>query len=111
MTQGPGIAIIVPFLNEEDGIARLVVELNALVRANDAYRFEIVYVDDGSDDDSVARVLAAKHDYFFRLIKLSRNFGSHAALRAGIQHATSGLITFLYADLQDPPQGGCPTDC
>ena len=44
-----------------------------------------------------------KHkNYKCKLVKLSKNFGSHAALRAGIQNSTGDFITFLYADLQDP---------
>jgi len=96
------ISIIVPFLNEEDNIPRLGEELNRFNSEHPEIRFEIVLVDDGSTDHSVETVKSTAFPAGSRLISLSQNFGSHAALRAGIQHARGAFITFLYADLQDP---------
>jgi glycosyltransferase involved in cell wall biosynthesis len=96
------ISIIVPFLNEEDNIPRLGEELNRFTSEHPEIRFEIVLVDDGSTDHSVETVKSTAFPAGSRLISLSQNFGSHAALRAGIQHARGAFITFLYADLQDP---------
>jgi dolichol-phosphate mannosyltransferase len=64
---------------------------------------EVIFVNDGSKDHSVQRLKEQQHTaYKAKLISFSRNFGSHAALRAGIAHATGELICFNYADLQDP---------
>jgi dolichol-phosphate mannosyltransferase len=67
--------------------------------------YEIVFVDDGSKDKTVKEIqkLQSKHDNI-RLAKLSRNFGSHAAILAGLSITTGDVATFISADLQDPPE-------
>ncbi|MFO0911539.1 MAG: glycosyltransferase family 2 protein [Pirellulales bacterium] len=96
------ITIIIPFLNEEDNIQRLSDELGRFAGAHPELKLEFLLVNDGSTDRSVERIRAATFPAGTRLISLSQNYGSHAALRAGIQHARGAYITFLYADLQDP---------
>jgi dolichol-phosphate mannosyltransferase len=60
-------------------------------------------VDDGSSDNSIQLLKAQSYgEYEIKLVKLSKNFGAQAAVRAGIKHATGDYITFLPADLQDP---------
>jgi glycosyltransferase involved in cell wall biosynthesis len=97
------LSIIIPFLNEEGNILRLVNELEVFFRQHSEFQYEIVFVDDGSTDQSVT-LLKKVHFTFCtsKIIRLSKNFGSHAALRAGIFHATGEYIGFMYADLQDP---------
>jgi len=104
MPTQPDITIIIPFLNEEENIARLAGELNRFVDAQPQLRFELLLVNDGSTDHSVEMIRSTSFPLRTRLISLSQNYGSHAALRAGILHATGDYITFLYADLQDPPE-------
>ena len=66
---------------------------------------EIVCVDDGSRDDTYARLVArAAGDPRLRLVALTRNFGKEAALTAGIEAATGDMVVPLDADLQDPPE-------
>lgn len=97
-----GVSIIIPFLNESDNIENLVITLNDFFR-NKPYPIEVILVDDGSTDDSLQVLGRQKFgDYEIKVIKFSKNFGAHAAVRAGIQHATGDFITFLPADLQDP---------
>jgi dolichol-phosphate mannosyltransferase len=97
------ISVIIPFLNESENIPFLVSELNSFFSKNTDLGFEVIFVDDGSTDDSVPLLLSSKHEFYEgKVIKLSKNFGSHAALRAGIMHATGQYICFMYADLQDP---------
>jgi len=96
------ISIIIPFLNEADNVENLVATLNNFFD-NKAYEVEVVLVDDGSTDGSVDKLAQQQYGrYQIRLIKLSKNFGAHAAVRAGVQNATGDYITFLPADLQDP---------
>ena len=60
-------------------------------------------MDDGSTDNSIQLLRVQKFgDYDIKVIRLSKNFGAHAAVRAGIKHASGDYITFLPADLQDP---------
>ena len=98
----PDVSIIIPFLNEEDNIGNLGTGLNAFIEANKNINFEIILVNDGSTDNSVEAIRKASFPHATKLISLSQNFGSHAALRAGILHASGTYTTFLYADLQDP---------
>jgi glycosyltransferase involved in cell wall biosynthesis len=99
------ISIIIPFYNEQENVPDLVSKLNDFCESNQHLTFEIIFVNDGSTDSSCDLIKGFKNLRFSgRLINLARNFGSHAALRAGISEATGELITFLYADLQDPPE-------
>jgi len=68
------------------------------------YKFEVVCVDDGSTDDTLARLMAmADKDSRFRVLELSRNFGKEAALTAGLDAAHGDAVIPIDADLQDPP--------
>ncbi|MFN4313161.1 MAG: glycosyltransferase [Chitinophagaceae bacterium] len=96
------VSVIIPIFNEYDGIPFLVDSLNAFF-AQHPLRAEVIFVNDGSRDQSVERLSSMKHtSYQAKLISFSRNFGSHAALRAGIAEASGETICFNYADLQDP---------
>lgn len=98
----PDISLIIPFLNEEENIPRLVSVLNAYLPSL-GLDIELIFVDDGSTDQSLERLKQAEHrQYTAKIISLSKNYGSHAALRAGILKASGCKITFLSADLQNP---------
>ena len=94
------ISIIIPFLNEEKNIPSLVEKISSFIEENRQISFEVIFVDDGSTDNSVA--MLEDFGYSSKIVKLSKNYGSHPALRAGIQHANGKYIIFMYADLQDP---------
>ncbi len=97
------VTLVIPVFNEYEGIPYLVKSLNEFFALENMLKAEVIFVDDGSTDQSVKRLAAMKHiTYQARVISLSRNFGSHAALRAGIAHAKGDFICFNYADLQDP---------
>jgi len=97
------LSIIIPFFNEEDNIVNLVDTLSGFFNIENRFDGEVIFVNDGSTDNSKDLLLQQKHlNYKWKLISFSKNFGSHAALRAGIQNSTGDFITFLYADLQDP---------
>src|SRR5260221_12499500 len=73
--------------------------------ARDGLRFEIVFVNDGSRDNTLARLLdRGACDRRLRIINLSRNFGKEAALTAGIDHARGDVLIPMDIDLQDPPE-------
>lgn len=99
------LSVLIPLFNERDGIPGLVSELNAFFAARPDLRAEVIFIDDGSSDGSADALGRERHKaYQARVIRLSRNYGSHSALRAGILHARGSHITFLPADLQDPPE-------
>lgn len=97
------ISLIIPIYNEYEGIPFLVESLNDFFGVNMDLQGEVIFVDDGSTDLSSSKLREISHlTYKAKIITLSRNFGSHAALRAGIAHASGDRICFNYADLQDP---------
>src|SRR5712675_1515600 len=102
-----GLSIIVPVYNEASGLAalheRIAGAARDLRRAH-GLGCEVVYVDDGSSDDSlaVARRLSAD-GIDVQVVSLSRNFGKEAALMAGLDHARRGAVLFMDADGQHPP--------
>lgn len=98
------ITIIIPCFNEEGNIDRLVSEINRYLQALDSVKCEVIFVDDGSTDGTFQKLKKAPHkSYSAKLIRFSRNFGSHAALYAGIRSARGFYTTYLAADLQYSP--------
>ncbi len=97
------ISIIVPVYNEAESLPELYKELNQHSRSL-PYRFEMLFVDDGSQDGSV-KVLRtfAKKDHRVRLIRFSRNFGKEAAVTAGLHAARGNAALIMDADMQMPP--------
>ena len=97
------LSLVIPVYNERESLAALHAEI-AEVAAKLAERVELIFVDDGSKDDSwqVVRDLATK-DERVRGIKFRRNFGKAAALAAGFAAAKGGVIITMDADLQDDP--------
>lgn len=90
--------------NEAAGLDLLFQRIDAAT-APLGVNLEIVCVDDGSRDDTYARLVArAAGDPRLRLVALTRNFGKEAALTAGIEAATGDMVVPLDADLQDPPE-------
>jgi polyisoprenyl-phosphate glycosyltransferase len=102
-----GLSVVVPLYNEAAGLAPLHGRLSALARTlRQRYGLacEVVYVDDGSTDGTlaIARSLAADA-LDVQVVSLSRNFGKEAALMAGLDHARRGAVLFMDGDGQHPP--------
>ena len=99
------ISIIIPILNEESNIFSLFSELSSFIKQhNSHYNFQVIIVDDGSSDNSLELIETNKSllNCSLKIVKLSKNFGSYNALRAGVKFADGDIVTFTYADLQDP---------
>jgi len=104
---GTGLSIVVPLHNEAGGLERLhgrLIELAQVLQENRSLACEVVYVDDGSTDRTlaVARELPAL-GLDVQVVSLSRNFGKEAALLAGLDHARLGAVVFIDGDGQHPP--------
>src|SRR5712672_3673717 len=104
---GQGLSIVVPVYNEAAGLALLHERIGETAKAlRRRYRLacEVVYVDDGSADATlaIARGLAADA-LDVQVVSLSRNFGKEAALMAGLDHARRGAVLFMDGDGQHPP--------
>ena len=101
----PGLlSIVVPLCNEEESLKPLVGEILTAVGKLPEWKLELIFVDDGSGDDSWAKIreLAAA-DRRIRGIRFRRNFGKAAALEAGFRAATGEIVLTMDADLQDDP--------
>ena len=102
-----GLSIVVPLHNEAASLARMhtgLVEIARSLAANRGLACEVIYVDDGSRDDtlSIARALPATA-FDVQVVSLSRNFGKEAALLAGLDHARRDAVLFMDGDGQHPP--------
>ena len=102
----PLITILAPVKDEEEAIAPFVGRVRAVLDAlGEAQGWEILFIDDGSRDATLAAIMAQhREDARVRCISLSRNFGKEAALSAGLDHATGQVVIPLDVDLQDPPE-------
>jgi len=103
----PGLSIVVPLFNEANSLAALHARLVEVARRLSETRdlaAEVVYVDDGSRDATLATAHAlAAEALDVQVIALSRNFGKEAALLAGLDHARMGGVLFMDGDGQHPP--------
>ena len=102
-----GLSIVVPVFNEGSGLARFhaqLVEAARQLRQTRGLAAEVVYIDDGSRDDSLAVASALPAEALdVQVVSLSRNFGKEAALMAGLDHARFGAVLFMDGDGQHPP--------
>lgn len=98
------VTILIPSYNEEESIPLLYVELRKVIETLSQYEWEILFVNDGSKDQTleVIKVLRAK-DERVNYIDLSRNFGKENAMLAGFDYATGDCMIIMDADLQHPP--------
>jgi len=103
MNEKPYVSVVIPVLNEEENVEPLHERLREVLD-REASRREIIYVDDGSTDGTVARIRGLhEKDPTVKLVCLSRNFGHQLALTAGLDHAQGDLCITMDADLQHPP--------
>lgn len=98
------ISVVIPVYNNSAALHELTVRLVATL-GQYSQGYEIVYVNDGSRDNSFAILegLAAKNQAV-KVVNLSRNFGQHPAICAGFEHAAGDIIILMDADLQDSPE-------
>lgn len=98
-----GISVIVPFYNESETLPTFCQTIDEYSK-NLSFPIELVFVNDGSMDNSSLIIENYKFKYikFAKLINLSKNFGSHTAVRAGVKNSVYDICTWLGADLQEP---------
>lgn len=98
------ISLVCPFYNEGLGVSAFYEAICREIAQLPSYEFEVVCIDDGSNDDTLKQLVAlADNDIRFRAFELSRNFGKEAALTAGLDAAHGDVVIPIDADLQDPP--------
>ncbi len=101
----PCLSIAIPVFNEQENLPQLAARLRAAVGSLEFEDYEVIFVDDGSQD-ATPQILASLHesDPHIRVIRFSRNFGHQAALQAGMDECRGDALVFMDADLQDPPE-------
>ncbi|MEM6380135.1 MAG: glycosyltransferase, partial [Bacteroidota bacterium] len=95
----PKISVVVTVYNEEDNIKPLVEQITAALKD---FEYEIVYVDDGSSDDTIKNLKALQHDRL-KIVEFKKNYGQSLALMAGIAEASGEFIATMDGDLQNDP--------
>lgn len=97
------LSVIIPIYYNEKNIPQLYREIEDKLFDRGELQVEVICVDDGSKDDSYRELLRLQErDDRFKVVKLSRNYGSHIAILAGFAHATGDCMTMVAADLQEP---------
>ncbi|MFM7758430.1 MAG: glycosyltransferase family 2 protein [Crocinitomicaceae bacterium] len=98
------LSIVIPTYNEEGNITLLYDQLKEVLNAEGINKFELIYVNDGSSDESLSVIKElSEQDARVKFISFSRNFGHQHALKAGLDHATGDAVISMDADLQHPP--------
>lgn len=99
------ISIIIPTYYNELNIRKTYNELEEVVLKNlKKYNYELIFVDDGSKDNTVKEIEKVMENHKnIKLVTLSKNFGSHSAILAGLSVCTGDVASFISSDLQDPP--------
>lgn len=99
------ISVVVPIYNEEENIRPLYDRLTLTLRSLVDDNYEIIFVNDGSKDSSLAIIKTlCTQDLHIKYIHLSRNFGHQNAVFAGLENSNGENIVIIDADLQDPPE-------
>ena len=99
------ISLIVPCYNEAESLLSFDREIMKIVGQMKDYEFEIIYIDDGSEDGTLSVIREfSRQKKGVRYLAFSRNFGKEAAMYAGFCNATGDYVAVMDADLQDPPE-------
>ena len=99
------LTVVVPAYNEQEVILEFHRRLCSALEGADIDRAEILYVNDGSRDNTLPLLLELmREDRRVEVLDLSRNFGKEAAMTAGLDHAHGDAVVVIDADLQDPPE-------
>jgi glycosyltransferase involved in cell wall biosynthesis len=103
-SSSPDLSIVIPLYNEEESIPLLYQELTDAL-AEIGYSYEVIIVDDGSQDNSFAQLRAVyQRDPRWRIIRFRHNFGQTAGLSAGFEAAQGRIVITMDADLQNDPR-------
>jgi glycosyltransferase involved in cell wall biosynthesis len=98
------LSIVIPLLNEEESLNELYNWIASVMRSN-SFSYEILFIDDGSTDNSWKTIKKiAAEDPFVKGIKFNRNYGKSQALHVGFEKAEGDVIITMDADLQDNPE-------
>ncbi len=100
------IEIVVPCYNEQECVEKLYTEVDRVFNGLEGYEFSILYVNDGSKDETLSRIKRLADQYGddkVHYISFARNFGKEAAIYAGFENSSGDYVVLMDADLQHPP--------
>ncbi len=97
MTANPHISVVIPVYNEAESLAQLQSELTKVLTD---YDHELVFVDDGSDDNSLQMIHRGSR---VRILEFAKNNGQSAAIYAGLRAARGAILVLIDSDLQNDP--------
>ena len=101
----PLVSVVIPCYDEAEVMRGTLSRLNQMAQSLDSCRFEFIFIDDGSKDDTLEILRqAAQDDGRIRVIGLARNFGQQLAATAGMDASRGDAVVLMDADLQDPPE-------
>ena len=95
----PELSIVIPIMNEEDNVQPMI---EAVDNALHGFDYELIFVDDGSSDETKPRLKKLVNDRI-KLVELRKNYGQSTAMTAGIDHANAEYIAMIDGDLQNDP--------
>ncbi len=99
------VSIVIPAYNEEEVLNKLIERLAILINNTPKYEFEVIFVNDGSQDKTLEILEEiAQKEKRLKILSFSRNFGHQAAVTAGIKYVTGDAVVIIDADLQDLPE-------
>ena len=100
------VSVVIPMYNEQEVVKKCYEKINNTLKSiEDKYDYEIIFINDGSKDETLEILKdIAKNDKKVKIIAFSRNFGHQSAVTAGLKNVTGDAIVIIDADLQDPPE-------
>ena len=98
------VSIVFSFRNEEKNIKELINRVDTALKKVENYKYELVFVNDDSNDSSEQILESLQESYKIKIINMSRNFGVGPCVLAGFKHASGDCVIYLDSDLQDPPE-------
>jgi len=98
------ISIVFSFKNEEKNLEELVIRTAKTFKELNSYNYELIFVNDNSDDNSENKLIKLQNDYPITIINMSRTFGVAPCVLAGFKHAKGDAVIYMDSDLQDPPE-------
>ena len=98
------VSLVIPICNEQDNVKPLIKQLVKALKPLSLKSFEVIFIDDGSFDQTYPKLCQLKKLYsFIKIIKFKKNFGKATAYSIGFSHARNDIIITLDGDLQDDP--------
>ena len=98
------VSIVFSFRNEEKNLKELVSRVDAIFKKVENYKYELIFVNDDSNDDSEKILEELQESHKIKIINMSRTFGVGPCVLAGFKHSSGDCIVYLDSDLQDPPE-------